>query len=136
MVMNFYGGGLDTNLIVKFDNNAGTVISPYDKFAADSKVFSGIFDLHTSPAGIYDIKMHYSNGYDTTIVGGLHVYNHPVNLTDSTFEPKVSIFINGPHSVRNGATTYPQVIVTNESPVISIDLVKDVLNFSEDDFVL
>lgn len=119
MVINFYGGGLDTNLTVKIDNNAGTVISPYGKFSADSKVFSGIFDLHTSPAGTYDIKMHYSNGYDTTIVGGLHVYNHPANLTDSTYEPKVSILINGPHFVRAGETTYPQVIVTNESPVIA-----------------
>lgn len=114
--MNFYGGGLDTNVIVTLKNGTAN-ITPYAKIAAQQQFFTGAFDLHTASAGVYDVNLHFPNGYDTTIIEGLHVGSLPGGGIGYTPEIKLSVL--GPQVGRSGTIANQQLVITNVGGMVA-----------------
>ena len=110
IVMNFYGGGLDSNVIVTL-TNASTTLTPFIRLGYNMTVLNAAFDLHTAPAGIYDIHLHYPGGYDTTIISGLQIKTPPG--VAGTYEPAISLSVVGPVVARPGTSVRLQLVVTN-----------------------
>lgn len=108
LAMRFFGSSLDTNVIVELRKGA-TVIAPFKRLSKDYKQLLTMFDLHTVEGGVYNIRLKYKDGFDTTIVNGL--------VVDANFvEPELEISLNGPEALRrSNEWTYYTITVTNRS---------------------
>lgn len=109
LVLNVYGGGLDTNAVITLKNTDIT-IAPYAVASYDLQAFAGVYDLHTAQPGIYDINVHFANGYDTTIVGGFQLLAASAN---PDYTPEIDISVVGVHVGRPGTVLHHKLIVTN-----------------------
>ena len=114
--MNFYGGGLDTNVVVTLRNSTAS-ITPYAKVAYQQLFFTGAFDLHTAKPGIYDVNLHFANGYDTTVTGGLHVGSLPAGVVN--YSPNLELSVMGPEIARAGTTVTQKLIITNTGGMVA-----------------
>jgi hypothetical protein len=115
LIMNFYGGGLDTAVAVSFVNASGT-INPFAKRAFGLRELNAVFDLHTVAAGIYNVKLHFSNGYDTTIVNGLNILQPNDGIA---YEPDLSVTIVGPTIARVGSQVKLELVITNNGGMVA-----------------
>ena len=114
--MNFYGGGLDTNVIVTLKK--GTVnITPYSKVANFQQFFTGAFDLHTASPGLYDVNLHFPNGYDTTIIGGMNVGSLPTGTIN--YSPEIKLSILGPEVGRPNTILTQRLVITNIGDMVA-----------------
>jgi len=118
IMMNFYGGGLDTNVVVTLKKGAET-ITPYASVAYQQQFLSGIFDLHTASAGIYDINLHYPNGYDTVITNGLRVAPTPVVSGGGIYSPELRLEVFGPQVGRVGTVVTQRLVITNVGGMVA-----------------
>jgi hypothetical protein len=116
--MNFYGGGLDTNVVVTLSNSAAN-ITPYAKAAYQQQFFAGAFDLHTASPGVYNVKLHFSNGYDTTIVNGLRLGTVPIGDGVTQYSPELKLSIEGPEVARSGTIVTQRLIITNVGGMVA-----------------
>ncbi|HEY8689643.1 MAG TPA: T9SS type A sorting domain-containing protein [Chitinophagaceae bacterium] len=129
--MNFYGGGLDTNVVVTLKNGSANITS-YAKVAYQQQFFTGAFDLHTATPGVYDVNLHFANGYDTTIIGGLHVGSIPTGIVN--YSPELELSILGPEVGRGGTTVTQRLVITNTGGMVakSINVWSSAQNGAED----
>ncbi|MFS8082572.1 MAG: T9SS type A sorting domain-containing protein, partial [Ginsengibacter sp.] len=104
----FYGGGLDTNVTVTLKRGAIN-IHPYASIAYQLKALGDIFDLHTATPGAYDINVHFKNGYDTTIEGGLTIVPFDVKYSIAD----IGLTVTGPHVTRPYTSVIHHLIITN-----------------------
>ncbi len=116
MIMNFYGGGLDTNVVVTLTKGSETITS-YAKVAYQQKLFAAVFDMHTAAPGLYDIKLHYSNGYDTTVLNGLRVASLPGGTAN--YSPELRLEIFGPVIGRANTTVTQRLVITNVGGMVA-----------------
>ena len=114
ITMLFYGGGLDTNLVVTLKNGS-TNITSYEKVAYMQKAFAGVFDLHTAQAGTYDVNLHFHNGFDTTIISGLKVSPAP----SGNYSPEITVSVEGPFVARAGSVVTHHLIITNNGGMMA-----------------
>lgn len=128
--MNFYGGGLDTNVVVTLKNGSAN-ITPYAKVAYQQQFFTGAFDLHTATPGVYDVNLHFANGYDTTIIGGMRV--GPVPSGGNSYNPEIQLSVLGPEIGRGGTTVTQRLVITNVGGMVakSINVWSSAQNESE-----
>jgi hypothetical protein len=133
ITMDFYGGGLDKDVVVTLIDSAGNTLPAVSKNAdKDQSHYTAVFDLFKTTLSSetkWNIRLQLPNaGYDTTILQGLSVTPKPADSLLA--EPVVTVGINMPRITGSNTWHRGSFLLTNTG-LITARLVP--FNFSVDD---
>lgn len=70
VIFNVYGGGLDSNIIIRLTNGSKTYVDSAAQVNKNGNIFASILNMHNADAGTYDVDIitkdssyHYPNGF-------------------------------------------------------------------------
>jgi len=93
VIFNVYGGGLDSNIIIKLSNGSKTYIDSATQVNKNGNILATILDMHNADAGTYDVD----------IITKDSSYHYPGGFTLGEKNEKLRVEIIGRQSMRTNA---------------------------------
>lgn len=107
VIFNVYGGGLDSNLIIRLSNGTNTYTDSAAQVNKNGNVFAAILNMHTAAAGTYNVD----------IITKDSTYHYPNGFTLEERNDKLRIEIIGRQSMRTNADYLYTLRVHNDGNV-------------------
>lgn len=104
VIFNVYGGGLDSNVIVRLTNGSKTYVDSAAQVNKNGNIFACILNLHDAAAGTYDVD----------IITSDSSYHYPGGFTVEGRNDKLRIEIIGRQSMRTNADYLYSLRVHND----------------------